>query len=145
MKKQFIFTKDKYNEASELEKAYRLCKTDLITRSKNDELILKTVADSIGNPIPDDIKLTKMDSDEIWNYINKHLFNFIGMQKITGKLRLDFKLPIHMTLAPPNGEYQNFGLMAALDVINSVLYIKNNPPFKVSPSCKNGGGLLRSM
>lgn len=106
-----------------------------------DELILKTVADSIGNPIPDDIKLTKMDSDEIWNYINEHLFNFIGMQKITGKLRLDFKLPIHMTLAPPNGEYQNFGLMAALDVINSVLYIKNNPPFKVSPSCQNGGGL----
>lgn len=39
---KFIFTKDKYNEASELEKAYRLCKTDLITRSKNDELILKT-------------------------------------------------------------------------------------------------------
>lgn len=106
-----------------------------------DELILKTVAENIGNPIPDNIKLTKMESEEIWDFVNEYLYNFIGMQKVTGKLRLDFKMPMHMTLTPPNGEYQNFGLMAALDVINSVLYIKNNPPFKVSPSCKNGGGL----
>ena len=39
---KFIFTKDKYNEASELEKAFKLCKEDLKTRSDKDELILKT-------------------------------------------------------------------------------------------------------
>lgn len=30
-----------------------------------DELILKTVAENIGNPIPDNIELTKMESEEI--------------------------------------------------------------------------------
>ncbi len=39
---KFIFTKDKYNEASELEKAFKLCKKDLENRSEKDELILKT-------------------------------------------------------------------------------------------------------
>lgn len=39
---KFIFTKDKYNEASELEQAFKLCKTDLENRSEKDELILKT-------------------------------------------------------------------------------------------------------
>jgi len=39
---KFIFTKEKYNEASELEKAFKLCKDDLESRSEKDELILKT-------------------------------------------------------------------------------------------------------
>jgi len=39
---KFIFTKDKYNEASELEKAFKLCKEDLENRSEKDRLILKT-------------------------------------------------------------------------------------------------------
>lgn len=39
---KFIFTKEKYNEASELESAFKLCKADLENRSEKDELILKT-------------------------------------------------------------------------------------------------------
>ena len=39
---KFIFTKDKYNEASELENAFKLCKADLEARSEKDELILQT-------------------------------------------------------------------------------------------------------
>lgn len=39
---KFIFTKEKYNEASELESAFKLCKEDLENRSEKDELILKT-------------------------------------------------------------------------------------------------------
>ena len=39
---KFIFTKDKYNEATELEKAFKLCKEDLKIRSEEDKLILKT-------------------------------------------------------------------------------------------------------
>lgn len=103
-----------------------------------DELILKTVASSINRPIPDDVELTKMKSDEIWEYLNSYLYNFIGMQKVAGKLNLTFKLPFHLTLIPANDEYQNFGLMAALDVINATLHVQNNPPFKVANS--NGGG-----
>lgn len=38
---KFIFTKEKYNEASELESAFKLCKTDLENRSEKDALILK--------------------------------------------------------------------------------------------------------
>lgn len=39
---KFIFTKDKYNEASELESAFKLCKADLENRSEEDAIILKT-------------------------------------------------------------------------------------------------------
>lgn len=39
---KFIFTKDKYNEATELENAFKLCKEDLKIRSEEDKLILKT-------------------------------------------------------------------------------------------------------
>lgn len=39
---KFIFTKDKYNEASELENAFKLCKEDLQKRSEKDTLILQT-------------------------------------------------------------------------------------------------------
>lgn len=38
----FIFTKDKYNEASELESAFKLCKADLENRSEKDDIILQT-------------------------------------------------------------------------------------------------------
>lgn len=41
-KLNFIFKKDKYDEASELENAFKLCKADLEKRSEKDELILKT-------------------------------------------------------------------------------------------------------
>lgn len=37
----FIFRKDKYDKASELESAFKLCKADLESRSEKDELILK--------------------------------------------------------------------------------------------------------
>ena len=39
---KFIFNKDKYNEASELENAFKLCKEDLQKRSARDILILQT-------------------------------------------------------------------------------------------------------
>lgn len=39
---KFIFTKEKYNEASELENAFKLCKSDLANRSEKDSLILQT-------------------------------------------------------------------------------------------------------
>lgn len=41
-KLKFIFKKEKYNEASELESAFKLCKADLENRSEKDEFILKT-------------------------------------------------------------------------------------------------------
>ena len=41
-KLKFIFKKEKYDEASELESAFKLCKADLETRSEKDEFILKT-------------------------------------------------------------------------------------------------------
>lgn len=45
-KLNFIFKKDKYNEASELESAFKLCKADLEKRSEMDDLILKTAKEN---------------------------------------------------------------------------------------------------
>ena len=33
-------------------------------------------------------------------------------------------MSISVSFAPPNGEYQNFGVMSAIDVINALLYVK---------------------
>ncbi|EDP3752968.1 DUF2920 family protein, partial [Campylobacter jejuni] len=33
---------------------------------------------------------------------------------------------------PTKNEYQNYGIMQAMDIINAILYININLPFKVS-------------
>lgn len=45
-KLKFIFKGEKYNEASELENAFKLCKRDLENRTTEDDLILKTAKDN---------------------------------------------------------------------------------------------------
>ncbi|EDN5950271.1 DUF2920 family protein, partial [Campylobacter jejuni] len=37
---------------------------------------------------------------------------------------------------PSKNEYQNFGIMQAMDILNAIFYIKENSPFKLM----RGGG-----
>ncbi|HEF9334839.1 TPA: DUF2920 family protein, partial [Campylobacter coli] len=50
------------------------------------------------------------------NSLVKHVENL----KMQNKLDHNFKLNFTSTFIPPNGDYQNFGIMAALDHINAL-------------------------
>lgn len=60
--------------------------------------------------------------------------------KQEGYLLPNFLMPLHVSFLPARNEYQNFGLMQARDIINALLYIKNNAPF-----ANGGGGDLKSV
>ncbi|EIQ2364247.1 DUF2920 family protein, partial [Campylobacter jejuni] len=46
------------------------------------------------------------------------------------------KLKTHVSFLPFKNEYQNFGIMQAMDILNAIFYIKENSPFKLM-----GGGI----
>ncbi|WP_251831918.1 DUF2920 family protein, partial [Campylobacter jejuni] len=51
------------------------------------------------------------------------------------QLHQNYKLKTHVSFLPFKNEYQNFGIMQAMDILNAMFYIKENSPFKLM-----GGG-----
>ncbi|RAZ61330.1 DUF2920 family protein [Campylobacter hyointestinalis] len=93
-----------------------------------DKLIFRTSCEAIGFKLEKDFETKSEDTQYVDNIVNS-LDLFIALGKVNGKFSSDFKLNLHFTLQPPNGDYQNFGLMSAIDVINAILHVKANPPF----------------
>lgn len=56
--------------------------------------------------------------------------------KLNQKLNQNYKLRTHVSFLPSKNEYQNFGIMQAMDILNAIFYIKENSPFKLM-----GGGI----
>nr|WP_257927587.1 DUF2920 family protein [Campylobacter lari]MCR6547598.1 DUF2920 family protein [Campylobacter lari] len=60
----------------------------------------------------------------------KDVFSFLDLEieklKTNDKLSKDNLVDISVTCEPPNGEYQNFGIMQALDCLQVLSYIKTN-------------------
>ncbi len=70
------------------------------------------------------------------NSLVKHVENL----KMQNKLDHNFKLNFTSTFIPPNGEYQNFGIMAAIDHINALKdLVKRFPKFADLPKIYGGG------
>lgn len=61
------------------------------------------------------------------NSVINTLNDQIGKLKAEGTLRSDFKLTLPITLIPKNNEYQNFGIMQAVDHINVLQEIEKMP------------------
>lgn len=70
---------------------------------------------------------------EILQYLNYQ----ISLKKRDKILDESYAAPVHLSLEHPKNEYQNWGIMPAMDIINTILHIKNNPPFKTG----GGGGV----
>ncbi|EKQ6752638.1 DUF2920 family protein, partial [Campylobacter coli] len=51
--------------------------------------------------------------------------------KLNQKLNQNYKLRTHVSFLPSKNEYQNFGIMQAMDILNAIFYIKENSPFKL--------------
>ncbi|HAA2235874.1 TPA_asm: carbonic anyhydrase [Campylobacter jejuni] len=95
-----------------------------------DTLILKTSLETIGIRVPIDVQNLKT-YDEFYcvvDFVNK----LIEKLKKEKELSEDYYLYLSVGLEPAKNEYQNYGIMQAMDIINAILYINTNLPFKVS-------------
>ena len=114
-----------------------------------DRSILIRELAKIGITLPIDLKI--VNNYDKTCVLLKSLSEEITMQKESGVLPCDFSLDISMTMIPIKNEYQNFGLMQALDVLNALLYTKkyiNNGKFEYLPVIMVGsshGGYLAHM
>ena len=114
-----------------------------------DRSILIRELAKIGITLPIDLKI--VNNYDKTCVLLKSLSEEITMQKESGVLSCDFSLDISMTMMPIKNEYQNFGLMQALDVLNALLYTKkyiNNGRFEYLPVIMVGsshGGYLAHM
>ena len=114
-----------------------------------DREILRRELSSIGINLPIDLK--SIDCHEKVDVLLKFLSQEITLRKENGVLPDDFRLKASITIMPTKNEYQNFGVMQALDVLNAVLYTKkyiNSAKFEHLPVIMVGsshGGYLAHM
>ena len=114
-----------------------------------DREILTRELSSIGINLPIDLK--SIDCHEKVYLLLKFLSKEITIRKERGILPADFRLNASITIVPTKNEYQNFGVMQAMDVLNAVLYTKkyiNNAKFEHLPVIMVGsshGGYLAHM
>ncbi|EPY6314784.1 DUF2920 family protein [Campylobacter coli] len=70
-----------------------------------------------------------------------HLDHYITTLKSQGKLAQNYQAKFTSTFIPPNGDYQNYGVMAAIDHINALKdLVKRFPEFADLPKIYGGGG-----
>ena len=62
--------------------------------------------------------------------------DFIANLKLQGIVRKEFRSSLSITMQPTKNEYQNFGIMQALDILNALCFVKKNPPFKLAKDYK---------
>ncbi|WP_103630809.1 DUF2920 family protein [Campylobacter concisus] len=114
-----------------------------------DRAILIRELAKIGITLPIDLKI--VDNYDKTCVLLKSLNEEITMRKDSRVLPNDFSLDISMTMLPTKNEYQNFGVMQAMDVLNAVFYTKkyiNNTKFEHLPVIMVGsshGGYLAHM
>ena len=114
-----------------------------------DREILTRELSSIGINLPIDLK--SIDCHEKVDLLLKFLSKEITIRKESGILPADFRLNASITMVPTKNEYQNFGVMQAMDVLNAVLYTKkyiNNAKFEHLPVIMVGsshGGYLANL
>ena len=114
-----------------------------------DREILTRELSSIGINLPIDLK--SIDCHEKVDLLLKFLSKEITIRKERDILPADFRLNASITIVPTKNEYQNFGVMQAMDVLNAVLYTKkyiNNAKFEHLPVIMVGsshGGYLAHM
>ncbi|EHJ4415437.1 DUF2920 family protein [Campylobacter coli] len=69
-----------------------------------------------------------------------HLDHYITTLKSQGKLAQNYQAKFTSTFIPPNGDYQNYGIMAAIDHINALKdLVKCFPKFADLPKIYGGG------
>ncbi|EFU2363709.1 DUF2920 family protein [Campylobacter coli] len=74
----------------------------------------------------------------------EYLSEIMTELKMLNRLPYDFEERLSATFIPPNGDYQNYGVMAAIDHINALKdLVKRFPEFADLPKIYGGGVLWR--
>ena len=89
-----------------------------------DKLIFETSLKALNIEIPYDIQ--KLNTFEEFHPAMNYLNNEIAKMKKDWKLNIDYYLDLTASLKIKNNEYQNYGIMQTIDVINAILYVKKN-------------------
>ncbi|MBF7044300.1 DUF2920 family protein, partial [Campylobacter volucris] len=94
------------------------------------------------------INTGNLNTHNAWQYYG-YLNQTISSLKEQNLLNQDYKVHLTAAFIPPNNEYQNYGIMASVDVMNALKdIIKNYPQFKSLPKIYGGlsyGGYLALM
>ncbi|ULO00124.1 DUF2920 family protein [Campylobacter molothri] len=94
---------------------------------------LKKALEAIGINAYD---LNIHNADNYYQILNQTISNF----KSNHQIPQDYKACFTSTFVPPNDEYQNYGIMAAIDHINALKdIVKNYPQFENLPKIYGGG------
>ena len=105
---------------------------------KIDFAILTQTCEALGVVLP--AKLTpKIDEDMALKTINElisYMNDEIQRLKDEGRLKPDTKFIFTDTYRPTKNEYQNFGVMQALDILNALCFVKNQAEFKLEKDYK---------
>lgn len=96
---------------------------------KIDQYYLAAKCQEVGIPLSGD--LSSLESYQMTQSILLGLNQTLSDKKAKGELPDDYLMELSVTIQPTKNEYQNFGIMQAQDLINTLLFIKNSPPFKV--------------
>ena len=70
---------------------------------------------------------------ELVNFVNNELQRLKDEKKLQPKTQLIFT----QTFCPTKNEYQNFGVMQALDILNALCFMKKSGEFKLAKDCKS--------
>ncbi|TDJ83609.1 DUF2920 family protein, partial [Campylobacter volucris] len=95
-----------------------------------DKLIFEASLKALNIKIPYDIQ--KLNTSEEFHPAMDYLNKKIADMKNNWELDRSYYLDLSASLQPTKDEYQNYGIMQTMDVINTLLYIKANPPFKTA-------------
>ncbi|EAK0952215.1 DUF2920 family protein [Campylobacter lari] len=99
-----------------------------------DKLIFDASLKAIDIEIPYDI--SKLNTFEEFHPAMEYLNKEIQKKKDAWRFDKKYYLDLSASLRLTKNEYQNFGIMQATDILNALLYIRKNSPFKAM-----GGGI----
>lgn len=104
-----------------------------------DEFVFNEICKSLNLKIPKKfLPIKKIKNNEIIE-LSRYLDEKIQKKKEKFELEKSYNMNITSTFFPAKNEYNNFGIMSATDIVNALLHIKKDPPFKIA----NGGGAFR--
>ncbi|QCD44181.1 DUF2920 family protein [Campylobacter mucosalis] len=109
------------------------------TLDEIDWAILQNSLKTAGMVLPPPIKLENFTTLDTIAVLLQAINDDIEEKKLKNELDSDFKMGVHLSLVPTKGEYQNFGIMQSLDILNALLFVKNLDGFSNLPVVMVGG------
>ena len=102
-----------------------------------DYAILQQSCQTLGISVPENIAIDKEISEKELFILISYLNGEIESLKKAWKFNPEKILTFCASFRPTKNEYQNFGLIQALDILNALCFIKDNAPFKLAKDYKS--------